>query len=93
MIAQVRQISRSSMQPEKAGDKENHHDDTDDVENVHCVLQLGHARFQYESAALQYERRGLQVSSKAAEAIRRQKWSILYRLTSSTGTPSGRVAK
>jgi hypothetical protein len=43
----------SSMQPKEAGDKENDDDDTDDVENVHCVLRLRHARFQYESAALQ----------------------------------------
>jgi two-component sensor histidine kinase len=39
------------MQPKEASDKEN--DDADDVENVHGVLRLRHARFQHESAALQ----------------------------------------
>jgi hypothetical protein len=33
----------SSMQPEKACDKENDDDDADDVENVHGVLRLRHA--------------------------------------------------
>jgi hypothetical protein len=41
------------MQPEKAGDKENDDDNSDDVENVHGALRLRHARFQYEGAALQ----------------------------------------
>jgi hypothetical protein len=43
----------SSMQPKEAGDKQNDDDDTDDVENVHCVLRLSHAAFLYECAALQ----------------------------------------
>ena len=51
-IAQVRQLSCST-QPEESGDKENDDDDADDVENVHGVLRLRHARFQQESAALQ----------------------------------------
>jgi MtN3 and saliva related transmembrane protein len=48
----LRQISGSSVQPEKACDKEDDDDDADDVENVHGVLQLRHARFQNESAAV-----------------------------------------
>lgn len=49
----LRQISCSGVQPEKACDKEDHDDDADDVENVHGILRLRHARFQHESTALQ----------------------------------------
>jgi MtN3 and saliva related transmembrane protein len=51
----LRQIFCSSVQPEKACDKEDDDDDADDVENVHCGLRVRHARFQHESTALQQE--------------------------------------
>jgi hypothetical protein len=71
VIARVCLISCSGVQPEEAGNKENDDDDADDVENIHDVLRLRHARFQHESAALQDERSGPQVSSKDSEATRR----------------------
>ena len=51
------------MQTQEACDKENDDDDADDVENVHWVLRLRQADFQYESTVLQQERSGPQVSS------------------------------
>ncbi len=53
----------SSVQPEKACDKENDDDDADDVENVHGVLRLRHARFQMKARRSNRKRPGLQVSS------------------------------
>ena len=44
LISQTRQPFCSSVQPEKACDKEDDDDDADDVENVHCTLRLEHAR-------------------------------------------------
>jgi hypothetical protein len=41
----------SSVQSEKACDKEDDDDDADNVEDVHGVLRLRHARFQNESGA------------------------------------------
>jgi hypothetical protein len=43
--AKPRQIFCSSVQPEKACDKENDDDDADDVENVHGVLRSRHCDF------------------------------------------------
>ena len=71
MISQVRQIFRSSVQPEKAGDEKDDDDDADDVENVHGVLRLRHTRFQNESTALQQERPDLQVCSVSHGSHRR----------------------
>jgi hypothetical protein len=51
------------VQTKEACDEENDDDDADDVENVHWVLRLRQAHFQYESTVLQQERPGPQVSS------------------------------
>jgi hypothetical protein len=56
----LNQIFCSSVQPEKACDKD---DDADDVENVHGVLRLRHARFQRKARRSKRKRPGLQVSS------------------------------
>jgi hypothetical protein len=44
------QIFGSSVQPEKACDKENDDDDADDVKNVHGVLRWRHRDFSMKSA-------------------------------------------
>ena len=51
------------MQPEKACDKEDDDDGADDVENVHGVLRLRHARFQMKARRSKRKRPGLQVGS------------------------------
>jgi hypothetical protein len=61
----------SSVQPEKAYDKEDDDDDADDVENVHAILRVRHSRFQHESTALQQERPDLQVCSVSHGSHRR----------------------
>jgi hypothetical protein len=63
MISQPPPNICSSVQPEKACNKEDDDDDADDVENVHGVLRLRHTRSQNESAALEEERPSLQVCS------------------------------
>jgi hypothetical protein len=73
------------MQSEETGDKENDDDDADDVENVHGILRLRHARFQHESAALQKERSCRQVGSEDQGSYSATTWSILYRVTPSMG--------
>jgi MtN3 and saliva related transmembrane protein len=67
----LRQIFRSSVQPEKAGDEKDDDDDADDVENIHGVLRLRHTRFQNESTVLQRERPDLQVCSVSHGSHRR----------------------
>jgi len=43
----------SGVQSKEACNKDDNYHDADDVENVHCVLRLGYARFQCEFAALE----------------------------------------
>src|SRR5471030_2452835 len=51
----------SSVQPEEACNEKHYDHDADDVENIHCVLRLRHARLQYEEHARnQYEETELQ---------------------------------
>jgi hypothetical protein len=70
VIAQAAQIICSSVQAEKACDKEDDDDDADDVENVHDILRMRDARFQHESAALhQATSRSASMFHQATEAI------------------------
>ena len=46
-------IPYSDVQSTEACNKDDNDDDADDVKNVHCVLRLSYARFQYESVALE----------------------------------------
>ena len=43
----------STVQSEVACNEKYYNHDADDVENIHCVLRLRHARLQYEETALQ----------------------------------------
>jgi hypothetical protein len=52
LILQAPPNIRSSVQAEKACNKEDDDDDADDVENVHGTLRVRDARFQQESTAL-----------------------------------------
>jgi hypothetical protein len=45
--------SASDVQTKEACNKDDNYHYADDVKNVHCVLRLSYARFQYESAALE----------------------------------------
>jgi hypothetical protein len=43
----------SDVQTKETRDKDDNYDYADDVKNVHAVLRLRYARFQYESAVLE----------------------------------------
>jgi hypothetical protein len=48
-------VACSDAQPEESGNNDYDDHDADDVKNVHCTLQLRHARLQGESTMLQQE--------------------------------------
>jgi hypothetical protein len=45
----------SNMHPEVSGNKDYDDNDADEIKDVHCTLQLSHARLRYESTMLQEE--------------------------------------